>query len=281
MKPLNRKDMNKKILFLASLLTLSLTFPVNAQAQCGIENKAFKSGEFLSYDLYFNWQFVWVKVGTASMSTVQSRYKGQNAYRASLITRGNSKLDNMFVMRDTLVSYSSLDLSPLYYRKGAKEGNRYYVDEIWFSYPNGQCHLKQHEITSKGESLWHQMTPGKCVYDMMSIYLRARNFDAAQLRQGQKITLPIADAKHLQNTWLVYQGKETIEMKNSSNKYRCLVLSFMEREDGEEKEIIRFFVTDDQNHVPVRLDMFLRFGSAKAYLTGMKGVRSPLTSKVK
>ena len=99
--------MNKKILFLASLLTLSLTFPVNAQAQCGIENKAFKSGEFLSYDLYFNWQFVWVKVGTASMSTVQSRYKGQNAYRASLITRGNSKLDNMFVMRDTLVSYST------------------------------------------------------------------------------------------------------------------------------------------------------------------------------
>ena len=274
--------MNKIILsVIGCLLTLSLTFPVNSQAQCGIENKAFKSGEFLSYDLYFNWQFVWVKVGTASMSTVQSRYKGQDAYRASLITRGNSKLDNMFVMRDTLVSYSTLDLSPLYYRKGAKEGDRYYVDEIWYSYPNNQCHLRQHEITSKGQSLYHQLNPGKCVYDMMSIYLRARNFDGSTLKKGQKITLPIADAKHLQDTWLVYQGKETIEMKNSSNKYRCLVLSFMEREDGEEKEIIRFFVTDDQNHLPVRLDMFLRFGSAKAYLTGMKGVRSPLTSKVK
>ena len=113
--------MMKKILSVISyqlsvigcLLALLLTFPVNAQAQCGIENKAFKSGEFLSYDLYFNWQFVWVKVGTASMSTVQSRYKGQDALRASLITRGNSKLDNMFVMRDTLVSYSTLDLEPL------------------------------------------------------------------------------------------------------------------------------------------------------------------------
>ena len=121
---------------------------------------------------------------------------------------------------------------------------------------------------------------GKC--EQLGFFYPSRNYLApTQVKKGQKITLPIADAKHLQDTWLVYQGKETIEMKNSNNKYRCLVLSFMEREDGEEKEIIRFFVTDDQNHLPVRLDMFLRFGSAKAYLTGMKGVRSPLTSKVK
>ena len=42
-----------------------------------------------------------------------------------------------------------------------------------------------------------------------------------------------------------------------------------------------FFVTDDKNHVPVRLDMHLRFGSAKAFLTGMKGTKSPITSRVK
>ena len=50
---------------------------------------------------------------------------------------------------------------------------------------------------------------------------------------------------------------------------------------GKEKEIVRFFVTDDANHVPVRLDMFLRFGSAKAFLVGMKGVKGPITSIVK
>ena len=60
------------ILLLGCLLAL---LPLGAAAQCGIENTAFKSGEFISYDLYFNWKFVWVKVGTASMSTVQSNYK--------------------------------------------------------------------------------------------------------------------------------------------------------------------------------------------------------------
>ena len=93
------------------LLFYLFTFlPLNISAQCGIENTAFKSGEFLSYDLYFNWKFVWVKVGTASMSTVQSRYKGQKAFRSSLVTRGNSQLDNVFMMRDTLLCYTDMDI---------------------------------------------------------------------------------------------------------------------------------------------------------------------------
>ena len=33
------------------LLFYLFTFPLNISAQCGIENTAFKSGEFLSYDL--------------------------------------------------------------------------------------------------------------------------------------------------------------------------------------------------------------------------------------
>ena len=70
-------------------------------------------------------------------------------------------------------------------------------------------------------------------------------------------------------------------MNDSKEKFRCMVFSFYEREEGKSKELIRFYITDDQNHIPVRLDMFLSFGSAKAYLKSYKGVRSPMTSKVK
>src|SRR5574344_1652185 len=110
------------------ILTIAFVLvSISGKAQCGIENTAFKSGEYLSYDLYFNWKFVWVKVGTASMSTVQSRYKGKSAWRSSLTTRSNSKLDKVFTLRDTLLSYCTQDLAPLYFRKGAREGDRYYV----------------------------------------------------------------------------------------------------------------------------------------------------------
>ena len=116
---------------------------------------------------------------------------------------------------------------------------------------------------------------------MMSIFMRARNFDASGFTVGQNIPLPISDAKHLSNSWIKYQGKDEFEIEGTKKKFRCLVFSFIEREDGHNKEIIRFYVTDDANHIPVRLDMFLKFGSAKAFLKGYKGVRSKMTSLIK
>lgn len=113
-----------KTLWIAALLLLVST---SVQAQCTFRNTAFKSGEFLTYNLYYNWKFVWVKAGNASMSIVQSTHKGKPAYRGSLVTRGNKKVDDFFVLRDTLLCYSGTDLAPLYFRKGAREGKRYTV----------------------------------------------------------------------------------------------------------------------------------------------------------
>ena len=196
--------MKKLILTLFIAMGMGLT----ANAQCGITNTAFKSGESLEYDLYFNWQFIWVKVGSAQMDTKMTKFEGKDAWKSYLITRGNSKLDKYFTMRDTLLSYCNPDLSPLYFRKGAKEGSRYYVDEIWYSYPGGNCQLKKHRIDADGEQHWKTSTYRSCIYDMMSIFLRARNFDGSKLKKGQVISTPISDASSLSNSWLEYRGKE-------------------------------------------------------------------------
>ena len=264
------------------LLFYLFTFlPLTASAQCGIENNAFKSGEELAYDLYFNWKFIWVKVGTAEMDTKMAKFEGKDAWKSYLITRGNPKLDKFFVMRDTLLSYCNPDLSPLYFRKGAKEGDSYYVDEIWYSYPHGNCQLKKHRITSSGEHLWKTTTYKSCIYDMMSIFLRARNFDASKMKKNETIPMPVSDAMGLSNSWLEFRGRENYKMSDTKEKFRCLVFSFYERDNGKSKELLRFWVTDDENHIPLRLDMFLSFGSAKAYLKSYKGVRSPMTAKIK
>ena len=54
----------------------------------------------------------------------------------------------------------------------------------------------------------------------------------------------------------------------------------MELEDGKYKRIVDFYVTDDSNHIPVRLDMYLRFGTAKAFFIVFKGNKSPITSVI-
>lgn len=262
------------------LFVLSAVTFVMATAQCRMKNTAFKSGEFLSYNLYYNWKFVWVKAGTASMYIVQSNYKGQPAYRASLTTRGSEKVDNMFILRDTLLCYSTTDLAPLYYRKGAKEGKRYTVDEVWYSYADGKCNIRQSRLHGNGKRESRKFTSDECVYDMMNIFLRARSFNPDNWKAGYVVNFPIADGNGTDPAQLKYKGKKTIKADNGQ-KYRCLELSYMEKSKGKWKEIARFFVTDDANHVPVRLDMFLKFGSAKAFLTNMTGLRNSVTSKVK
>ena len=274
--------MKTRTILLTLLLAFSYLSPLTTHhcfAQCGIDIIAFKSGEELSYDLYYNWKFIWMKVGTAQMDTKMTKFEGKDAWKSYLITRGNSKLDKFFTLRDTLLSYCNPDLSPLYFRKGAVEGDSYYVDELWYSYPNGNCQLKKHRITSSGEHLWQTSTYKNCIFDMMSILLRARNFDASKMKKGDVIPMPISDARRLNNSWLEFRGRENYKMNDTKEKFRCLVFSFYDRENNKSKELIRFWITDDQNHIPVRLDMFLSFGSAKAYLRSYKGIRSPMTAK--
>ena len=185
----------KRILIVLTVIHLSLfVSPVSAQ-NCGIENTAFKSGERLTYNLYFNWKFVWFKVGQATMNTDMTTFEGKKAWRSSLVTGGNKRLDKFFTMRDTLLSYCDPDLSPLYFRKGAREGKRYYVDELWYTYPNNTCQLRMHRIDADGEEHWKTARYKDCIYDMMSIFLRARNFDASGMKEGDKIPLPIRDRK--------------------------------------------------------------------------------------
>ena len=272
-----------KWMVLTALFTVYFSFvvsPARAQ-QCGIENTAFTSGERLTYDLYFNWKFVWFKVGQATMNTDLTTFEGKKAWRSSLVTGGNKRLDKFFTMRDTLLSYCNTDLSPLYFRKGAREGKRYYIDELWYTYPQNTCKLRMHRVDADGEVHWKDARYRDCIYDMMSIFLRARNFDSSTMKEGDKIPMPISDASHLSHSWLLFRGRETFKIDDTKEKFRCLVFSFIERENGENRELIRFFVTDDQNHIPVRLDLNLNFGSAKAFLKSYKGVRNDMTSKIK
>ncbi len=131
------------LVFLFSFLT--------SYAQCPTENTAFKAGESLTYDLYFNWKFIWVKCGAAHYTMKSATYKGQPALRNDLLFTSNKRCDAVFPMRDTLISYITPQLVPLYFRKGSLEGKHYTVDEVWYTYPKGKSHVKQHFLNRDGE----------------------------------------------------------------------------------------------------------------------------------
>lgn len=266
---------------LLTILVVLLPALSGVKAQCPLTNTAFQAGEDLQYQLYFNWKFIWLKAGTANLNISESTYQGQQVYRCHLITRGSKRTDKFFMMRDTLLSYITPDLVPLYFRKGAFEGKRYNVDEVWYSYADGQTRLQQRYKNHRGEVRDNEYSASECIYDMMSMLLRARSFDPSQFKEGEHLRFKMADGDDVSNETLVYRGKKKFKMEETGVVYRCLVFSFVEYEGKKEKEIVTFYVTDDDNHAPVRLDLFLRFGTAKAFLTNASQLRNPQTSIIK
>mgnify|MGYP002624251629 CR=1 FL=1 len=268
------KKLLQIILFVFALTTSTF-------AQCPLVNTAFQAGEDLHYQLYFNWKFIWLKAGTANFNISETTYQGQNVYRCHLITRGSKRTDKFFMMRDTLLSYVTPDLIPLYFRKGAFEGKRYNVDEVWYSYPNGTAQLQQRYRNPRGEISDREYQSTECIYDMVSMLLRARSFDATQLKEGERLHFKMADGDDVSEETLIYRGKKKFKMNETGIVYRCLIFSFVEYDKKKEKEVVTFYVTDDANHAPVRLDLYLKFGTAKAFLTSASHLRNPQTSIVK
>ena len=117
----------KLIIGLVALMTGAFALPASAQFEA--KNDAFQTGEHVMYDLYFNWKFVWVKAGLASLTTNATTYHSEPAFRINLLALGSKRADFFFKMRDTLTCVIGEKLEPRYFRKGAEEGKRYTVDE--------------------------------------------------------------------------------------------------------------------------------------------------------
>ncbi len=255
---------------------------VSLRAQCTAENTAFLPGEHVSYNLYFNWKFVWIKVGYADLTVQESDWNGQPGYRFDLLSHTSKKADFFFKMRDTLTCNVGRGLEPLYFCKAAEEGKRHTRDEAWFSYDKGRVNVHQKRTWYSQDRAPQETdySDTACVFDMLSILGQARSWKAEDFKVGDKVNFPMATGRKVEPQTLIYRGKENVEAKNDTT-YRCLVFSFVEYDKkGEEKEVITFYISDDDNHLPIRLDMYLSFGSAKAFLTGVKGNRYPLTSVV-
>lgn len=253
---------------------------LSGYAQCAAKNDAILPGEHLTYELKFNWKFIWVNAGEAKMDLLPVEYKGKPCYQTTLYSISNKTVDMFFKMRDTLTCITTERLEPLYFRKGAEEGSRYTVDEVHFNYLDGKCIVDQSRWRKDRKTIYAKDTLDYCVFDMLSILLQARSFDPTSYKVGDKILFPMATGARVEEQTLIYRGKKNFKAENDV-KYRCLVFSLVEYDKkGKEKEVITFYVTDDKNHLPVRLDLYLNFGSAKAFLQTIEGNRHPLTSIV-
>lgn len=248
------------------------------QAQCAVQYDGFQPGEKVTYELSFNWKFVWTKAGEASLTFSNTTYDSKPAYRMDLIAAGNKRADFFFKLRDTLTSVISTRLEPMYFRKGAIEGKKYWVDEAFFTYSDGVSHVKQVR-TKNGEKTEYNHEDSRCIHDLLSVLAWARAMNPDDYNPGDRISIPVATGRRVEEQNLIYVGKGPYTAGNGTT-YNCLFFSLVGDRKNKEKQVMAFHVTDDKNRLPVHIDLFLNFGAARATLSSTTGNKYPFDSIV-
>lgn len=260
----------KKVLSLLSMLLLVLS----SHAQCPAPEGLLIDGEEIRYELFFNWKFIWIKAGEATLTTHLTTYQDAPAYESTLLASTNQRADLIFRLRDTIRTVVTPEIVPLYFVKRCDEGKEMIYDRAWFDYGDGVCIARQTKIYDDGRVRETSFDDSRCIYDMVSLLLYSRSFDTDSLTIGQQLQFPMVTGVKVEEQNLIYLGKKDVETL-SGGIYRCQVFSLVQKKknkDGEleDREIIRFYTTDDEQHLPVQLDLILKFGVAKAKLASVK-----------
>lgn len=266
---------NKKTL----IFILSVLVSLSAGAQCKLNNTYFQAGEEITMDLYFKYGLVNMKAGSSKLITRSENYNGQDAYKMTLIAASSGTARKLFNLNDTLSCYMSKELVPLAYIKNAHEGDDYTKERVKYTYNNGVVNINAKRTKNGTFRFDENLTSNSCIYDMMSVVYYARALDFTTMKKGDTNKVSFISGKDKVNMVIEHDGLETIE-GNDNRKYRCikLVLSIMDDAFTDKKEAMKVYITNDSNHMPIRLDSKLKIGSTRAILKSYKGNRYPVQS---
>ena len=120
----------------------------------------------------------------------------------------------------------------------------------------------------------------RCIQDVMSSMYYARNIRYDKYKPGDKIPFDMFIDDEVFHLYLRYLGKETVKTrygKFRAIKFKPLLIKGTMFEGGE-KMIV--WVSDDPNHLVLRVESGITVGSIKVDMFGYRNLRHPLSSLI-
>jgi hypothetical protein len=117
------------------------------------------------------------------------------------------------------------------------------------------------------------------VQDMVSAFYAARNLDLSNAKPGDLFSITCFVDKEIWPLKIKFIGKETID--TDLGKYRCLKFRPIVQKGRvfKKEEDLNVWISDDDNHLPMRVKADVLIGSIKMDITGAKNLANA-TSKV-
>jgi hypothetical protein len=117
------------------------------------------------------------------------------------------------------------------------------------------------------------------VQDMVSAFYSARNLDLSQAKEGDLFSITCFVDKEIWPLKIKFVGREVIE--TDIGKYRCLKFRPIVQKGRvfKNEEDLNVWISDDKNHLPMRVKADVLIGSIKMDITSTKNLAN-VTSKV-
>jgi hypothetical protein len=114
---------------------------------------------------------------------------------------------------------------------------------------------------------------------MVSAFYSARNLDLSNAKPGDLFSITCFVDKEIWPLKIKFIGKETID--TDLGKYRCLKFRPIVQKGRvfKKEEDLNVWISDDDNHLPMRVKADVLIGSIKMDITGAKNLANA-TSKV-
>lgn len=246
---------------------------------CSVDYFPFKDGEQINYDAYYNLKSIWVAAGKVRFSVTDTIYKGEKCFHFDGKGKSLKSYDWFFKVRDHYASIASKEnLVPRrFVRKVNEGGYKIFYDYHFNNNETAKVYQSRTDTTNQ-----NKIKIPKCSFDVMTAVYYARTLDFTGLNIGDTIPLTFMIDKEIYNVHIRYTGKGVVKTMDKK-KYNCIKFRPMLIEGTlfEEGEFMEVFVTDDKNRIPIYIEAEIIVGKVKAYMTSMKNVKYPLTSRIK
>lgn len=248
-------------------------FQIAAFSPPKVVNNTFTKGEFLKYRMHYG-------IVTAGYATVEVKNETQTVSGRKchhVIGKGvtNSTYDWIFKIRDTYETYIDEEtLVPWKFVRDIQEGDfrSYTITQF------DQNQNKAYYIDEQSKVTTYQVPPG--IQDVISCFYSSRIKDQNGLKPGDKIPMTNFLDRKVFNLNAQFLKRETIVVDGVS--YKGLKMKLLIDEAGmvTDNSTIHFWLSDDDNKIPLRIETELKIGSIKADLIEYKNLKNPFSAKI-
>lgn len=259
----------KKLIFTAVLGGLIfMTTSTDSVRYPNVDNDAFKAGEVLRYRVTYGF----MDAGEAIMEVKSTSKKGNNRELFHVVGTGRTLggFNAFYKVHDVYESYiDKQSIMPWFFKRDVNEGG-YKINQDYT--------FKQNEYkVYNGEK--HFKTP-MGVQDMISSFYRARTLDFRGLKPGRIYSFQTFMDDEIYLLKIKYVGDEEVRVRKGKFKCHKFVPVVQTGRYFESEEDVQFWVTADDNKIPLLVKAKIPVGTVKMHLVEWNGLKNELSSKL-